>query len=125
MYETREMCASMCDVHTVVVVIIIVASVSVSRISCYITVVCKRSTFLYVLYMLVIAAGLLVPFLFFFCSLANGVVMICDGVKNKFPWTTILFSIYAFYFAPSLSLALRSFFFCSFHSFSGYTHRYS
>lgn len=32
----------------------------------------------------------------------NGVVMICDGVKNKFPWTTILFSICAFFFCSLL-----------------------
>lgn len=32
----------------------------------------------------------------------NGVVMICDGVKNKFPWTTILFSICAFFLCSLL-----------------------
>lgn len=48
-------------------------------------------------FLLFIRLPLLLASVFIF---VNGVVMICDGVKNKFSWTTILFSICAFFSVP-------------------------
>lgn len=122
--DTREMGASMCDVRAAIVVVVAHVS-SVPHFKLPYSSFANGLLFVRSTRLSLLPASLF-RFYSVFCSLANGVVMICDGVKNKFPWTTILFLICAFYFTTTLPFSLS--FLSLFHlviPFCLFFHRYS